>query len=93
MKKKRIVVEIKDSQLKSNKKFNKYYFSVSVLNTFYYNQIPDKKGFFDKLKDKFSQKKDKKQEEKVEDISLPSNIERYNPTASEGLTKEQVEER
>ena len=72
MKKKRIVVEIEDSQLKSNKKFNKYYCSVSVPNTFYYNQIPDKKGFFDKLKDKLSQKKDKKQEEKVEDISIPS---------------------
>ncbi len=93
MKKKKNIVKIKDSTLKSDKKYKKYCFSVSAPNIFYHNEVPDKKGFFDKLKDKFSQKKNKDNDEKVEDISLPVNIERYSPTASEGLTKQQVEER
>lgn len=92
MKIKKLQFEIKAPFIKNNNKYNKYCYSVSVPSVFYFNQPQIQKGFLDKIKDKLSQKKIKK-ENKIEDISLPSNIERYNPLPSEGLNQEQVEKR
>lgn len=91
MKKKKLIKENLKTLLKSNQKYKKYCFAVSSQMKFYFNTPHHNKGFFEKIKDKFAQKKQKV--EVVEDYSLPSDIQRYYPNAQDGLTNEQVEER
>lgn len=92
MRKRKIVIKNKTPLLKNNIKYKKYCFSFNLPNMFYFNEPPVRKGFIEKIKDKIALKRQQAKIE-VEDVSLPSDIPRYTPSASEGLTKEQVDER
>lgn len=91
MKKKKLIKENLKTLIKSNEKYKKCCYDFSLPTKFYTNMPHQNKGFFDKIKDKLARRKQKA--EIVEDLSLPSNIQRYYPTAQDGLTNEQVEER
>ena len=92
MKKDKFNLKSKNPLLKCNFKYNKHCYSFSSPQMLYFNEIPPAKiGFFDKLKDKFTPKKKEKNE--IEDFALPEGTQRYYASPTEGLTKEQVDER
>lgn len=95
MKKKKIIINNKTPILKGDTKHKKHHNTFSSPQIFYSKLPPQKVGFIDKIKAKIYQKKQEKElkESIEEDISLPNDVQRFYPTAQDGLTSEQVESR